>query len=199
MKRIGNLLREQRGFTLIEVLGTLVISSIVLTVFYNVFIMGITAYQKTGVEIQLRDEADYVLSDLMDVLQQSKIDEMRECSSPSVPCIEFTQNKKITEKSGVFLEENEDVSVTTTFLLNHSVKKTVKGNENQEEQLISDPYEVIPGDSKVEVICYEEAAGNPDVCKAGIVDITIAIQDTDYGSDRTIHVKPMILNSQFGF
>lgn len=54
------IISTQRGLTLIEVLVTLVIMSIVSGVVYSVFSTGLKLYQKIGIEAQLRDDADYV-------------------------------------------------------------------------------------------------------------------------------------------
>ena len=52
-------LTSNHGMTLIEVLLTLTITAIISTVIYGTFITGLKLYQKIGIEGQLRDDADY--------------------------------------------------------------------------------------------------------------------------------------------
>ncbi|MBS2969896.1 prepilin-type N-terminal cleavage/methylation domain-containing protein [Metabacillus sp. KIGAM252] len=205
MKTAADLWKNEHGLSLIELLAVLAVSGIVLTVFYNVFIMGIKTYEKTGVEVQLRDEADYVLSDLLDVLDQSRIDNAELCSAEQkgIPCLRFTQNKVIKNNNGIFLEQNNSETITTTFIFDKQVKKITNNNGKLETVFLTQaPYELIlpnnPLDS-ANIICLEQSADETKSCKSGLVEMTIQIQDANFSADKHITVKPMTLKSQFGF
>lgn len=213
VKRIAKLFQKENGLTLIEVLAVLAISGIVLTVFYNVFLMGIKTYEKVGVEVKLRDEADYVLSDLLDVLNETQIDKVEDCSSEfdETPCLRFTQNKKMNVKKGIFIEESvedseeasEDLIITTFIFDKHVQKIKTENNETKTETLISDPYELVMLEEEegktASFSCIDEFQEDENSCTSGLIDMTIKIQDANFSKDKPISVEPMILKSRFGF
>lgn len=60
-KRIQN----TKGFTLIELLAVLVISVIILTFTGSIIVNAMKSYEKTSVEVVLRDEADLIFSKII--------------------------------------------------------------------------------------------------------------------------------------
>ncbi|KZZ86116.1 PilW family protein [Bacillus sp. SJS] len=205
MKKTADKWNNDRGMTLIEVLAVLVISGIVITVFYNVFIMGIKTYEKTSVEVQLRDEADYVLSDLLDVVNQSKIDKAELCSSEQngTPCLRFVQNKSIENKDGIFIEQNSSEITTTTFIFGKEVKKIVDQNGNKETAILTQsPYELlvpVKPEESANIFCIEKSTDGSGSCKSGLIEMSIQIQNVNFTEEKNMTVKPMTLKSQFGF
>ncbi|MGD6816734.1 type II secretion system protein [Metabacillus sp. 84] len=216
MKKTASALRNEKGITLIELLAVLAVSGIFLTVFYNVFMMGIKTYEKTSIEVQLREEADYVLSALLDTLDESKIDAARSCTSINgQPCLQFIQNKEIQKQNradgseGEIFVEGEALSETViTFTFGEQVTKEtaiVTKNEKNEEvsreedtaTLTSQPYELV--NPTADIICLERSIDEPDSCTSGLIEMTLSIQDANYTKESPIAVEPMTLTSQFGF
>ena len=65
------LLKSTGGFTLIELLATVTVSSIILAVLYSIFATGITLYQKIQVEAQMRDDADYIATMILNEMYEN--------------------------------------------------------------------------------------------------------------------------------
>jgi prepilin-type N-terminal cleavage/methylation domain-containing protein len=87
---------NERGVTLIELLATITISSIALSVIYGVFITGLNLYNKIAIEGQLRDDADYVVSRIMNKLYSLPFDHIEYCpDSLEGTCIALENDKYI--------------------------------------------------------------------------------------------------------
>ena len=97
MKKI---LSSQRGVTLIEVLATLVIMAIVSGVIYSTFTTGLKLYQKIGIEGQLRDDADYVATMILNEMYDKPPHYVRNYSNAGakgIYMVRFT-SKNVDEK-----------------------------------------------------------------------------------------------------
>ncbi|WP_368993291.1 type II secretion system protein J [Caldifermentibacillus hisashii] len=69
-------IHSNKGMTLIELLASIVILSFVSILIYSVLYNGIKSYERTIEEAKLRDEADYIMANLIDkffVLKSSEI------------------------------------------------------------------------------------------------------------------------------
>lgn len=78
---MNKLLSSQRGLTLIELLLAVVITAIVSVVIYSVFITGVNLYQKIQIEGQLRDDADYIATLIMNEMYENSPKLVEEYSS----------------------------------------------------------------------------------------------------------------------
>ncbi|MBB5324582.1 prepilin-type N-terminal cleavage/methylation domain-containing protein [Anoxybacillus tepidamans] len=93
---VKRLAPNERGITLIELLATITISSIMLSVIYGVFMTGLNLYNKIGIEGQLRDDADYVVSRMMNKLYSFPFDQIEYCpNSPKGTCITLVNDKYV--------------------------------------------------------------------------------------------------------
>lgn len=63
--------RNEAGLTLIELLASMTIFIVILLPLSSVYISGITTYSKTQVQTSLRNEADFVIGDIMNKLQNA--------------------------------------------------------------------------------------------------------------------------------
>lgn len=61
---MNHFIRNQQGVTVIELLGALVIFSIVLTVIFSFFTTGSNAFQKGETDISLQNEANLLLTEI---------------------------------------------------------------------------------------------------------------------------------------
>lgn len=65
MKRFANLLRREQGFTLIELIVSLILFSVVALLVSTVMMFGFRSYHKVSVENKLRDEGDLLMSSII--------------------------------------------------------------------------------------------------------------------------------------
>lgn len=79
MRHYANLVKNNHGVTLIELLAALVISALVLGIAYGLLIAGYKTYEKVGIEQGLRDEGDYVVSRIMQTFYDGDISNIKNC------------------------------------------------------------------------------------------------------------------------
>lgn len=76
-----NNIRNQKGLTLIESLLSLVLFSIIGTVIYFVLLSGMNAEKKIYNETLIRDEADLVMAQIIDVLYTAPVSKVKDHST----------------------------------------------------------------------------------------------------------------------
>ncbi|MDM5315091.1 prepilin-type N-terminal cleavage/methylation domain-containing protein [Fictibacillus sp. b24] len=93
-----NNLRNQKGLTLIESLLSLVLFSIIGTVVYFVLLSGLNTEKKIYNETLIRDEADLVMSQIIDALYTAPVSKVKNAStgSQNVLVYEINQNSSKT-------------------------------------------------------------------------------------------------------
>ncbi|WP_458412334.1 PilW family protein [Schinkia sp. CFF1] len=79
MRHYANLVKNNQGVTLIELLTALVISALVLGIAYGLLMAGYKTYEKVGIEQGLRDEGDYVVSRIMQTFYDGDISNIKNC------------------------------------------------------------------------------------------------------------------------
>lgn len=73
---------SNQGYTLIEVLAVVLITSVIGVVTYSILLNGLKTYNITVEEAKLRDEADYLMIHLMDELFTLKLSDIQERKLP---------------------------------------------------------------------------------------------------------------------
>jgi prepilin-type N-terminal cleavage/methylation domain-containing protein len=76
-------LRNQKGLTLIESLLSLLLFSIIGTVIYFVLLGGFNTENKIYTETLVRDEADLVMSQIINALYTAPVSKVKDISTPS--------------------------------------------------------------------------------------------------------------------
>ncbi|APH04214.1 PulJ/GspJ family protein [Bacillus weihaiensis] len=205
MKNIVKKLNNEQGVSLLEVMATVVISSIILVVFYNVFTMGVKTYERVGVEMQLRDEADYIVSAIMKELYETPINSVRECDGVD-HCIEIVQNI-VYEKNENFstlidqktLDESDEI-VTTIIFTPNAVTLTKKEGQNPEttSNLLNNNYQLLFNNeerTKVNLECLDKS----NQCEQGLIEMQLKLEHRKFTDGQMISVDPIVLTSKFGF
>ena len=200
------LLKSTGGFTLIELLATVTVSSIILAVLYSIFATGITLYQKIQVEAQMRDDADYIATMILN--------EMYENPPRSVKVYEDTAKSR----EGIQLIRAEE-KVVNKYLVEDSEQdeKTIQiffeeGNLFIERSLIGqqEPYESIEIESPSATIDLEESfitlgqetgkcSSDRKECATGTIELQLLILPDEGMAGSLIEREPLKLNSSFGF
>ena len=200
------LLKSKGGFTLIELLATVTVSSIILAVLYSIFATGITLYQKIQVEAQMRDDADYIATMILN--------EMYENPPRSVKVYEDTTKSRV----GIQLIRAEE-KVVNKYLVEDSKQdeKTIRiffeeGNLFIERSLIGqqEPYESIEIESPSAKIDSEgsfitlgqetgKCSSDRKECATGTIELQLLILPDEGMTGSLIKREPLKLNSSFGF
>ncbi len=88
MRHFAKYLNNQIGVTLVELLVVLAISTVILGIAYGVIITGYKTYEKISIEGAIRDEGDYVISQIIQLFYTDDINNIKTCDSTDT-CIEI--------------------------------------------------------------------------------------------------------------
>jgi prepilin-type N-terminal cleavage/methylation domain-containing protein len=196
---VKRLTPNERGVTLIELLATITISSIALSVIYGVFITGLNLYNKIAIEGQLRDDADYVVSRIMNKLYSLPFDHIEYCpNSPEGTCITLVNDKYIgidPYNNDRFLDINPEKKYEDENKNPVSTESNIKLVETEtgfyqfkiDDEILSTQANF--KGSTITFQCSKEQNGN---CVSAIIDIDLSVQHPR--TNKTLH-----LASKFGW
>ncbi|MCC3647490.1 hypothetical protein JGK52_12570 [Cytobacillus oceanisediminis] len=188
---------DERGATLYEMLAVLVISSIILPIIYGVFTSGYKLYNKIGIEGQLRDDADYTATMIMNTFYSFPFDYVRECGEKN--CIELVNSSS----TALTIQEKEQ---QTFYSIHQSaaneeeqvirIEITDSENDSSRKVLSIDSAEITSSadfsESALEISCSESANKNEEECAQGMIDLMLKL-------DHERLEEKLELNSKFGF
>jgi prepilin-type N-terminal cleavage/methylation domain-containing protein len=178
---VKRLAPNERGITLIELLATITISSIALSVIYGVFITGLNLYNKIAIEGQLRDDADYVVSRVMNKLYSLPFDHIEYCPNTTEgTCITLVNDKyvgidqynnllDINPEKNYVDEKGNKVSTATTIELVETEDEFYQFKIDDE---ILNTQSNFKG-SSIQFQCSKEQNGN---CVSAMINIDLTVQ-----------------------
>lgn len=183
---------DERGITLYELLATLAITAIVLPVIYGVFSSGIKLYNKIQVEGQLRDDADYTATMIMNTFYSEPFDYVRECGNNCIELVDSTHTsiekvKKEDQQNQPFYTIDQEKKNISEKVIRLELGEIERSGEKINVFLIDkQPLEVISdfSHSKLSLSCTE--------CTEGMISLDFHLDDKRLN-------KPLELKSQFGF
>lgn len=148
MRHFDKFLKNNAGFTLIELLAAILISSFVLGLIYSLLNTGYKSYQKIAIEGALRDEADYVISRIMQTFYSTEISDIKNCEPVTSPnlCIEIHS----TETSKISTGGDYGVSITSLDEIKVS-GSTITQIKINASDVIFDKYEAIEEDNRIKI------------------------------------------------
>ncbi|MFE8703434.1 PilW family protein [Cytobacillus sp. FJAT-54145] len=197
---MNKILKNNKGITLIELLVTLAITAIVSTMIYSVFVTGLKLYQKIGIEGQLRDDADYVATMILNQLYENTpnyIEEFNENGAEGLRLVRYESkkvNRYIVEESNVIEAKILIYYKNNTFFI--------------EDELSNEITEISTPSSKLTTLSSEEPSvgikqcskedqnGN---CSHGIISLNLVLEDSNARLSSFLKTDPIVLNSTFGF
>ncbi|WP_449620008.1 type IV pilus modification PilV family protein [Robertmurraya sp. Marseille-Q9965] len=207
-------LKSESGLTLIEVLITLVIMSIVSGVIYSVFATGLKLYQKIGIEAQLRDDADYVATMILNEMYNNPPNFITNYETSTSKGIELVRFKP-KNVDGYLVEDSTEIEqdLLIYFESDHFyVERIQRVTEEGVERIISlektqissesSKFTIIDDDghqqsSSITYNCTKE--GLAGKCEHGRITLDIVIADNNDRLSNLLRTKPLLLESSFGF
>ncbi|WLR50095.1 prepilin-type N-terminal cleavage/methylation domain-containing protein [Bacillus tianshenii] len=150
MNHFDKYIRNDRGLTLIELLATITISAFIIGGISTVLIMGVNTFNKTMVEGEIRDEADYLASMVMKEIYEFSpdyVEELNETGKTGIIAYKFSgytindegvllspKGKEPAQQLEIFLEENaagsSDLKVIGPFVYSTTAEPVKILNEN---------------------------------------------------------------------
>lgn len=106
-----NKIRDQHGLTLVELLATLALISVVITLAFSVLMNGIRAADNIQIETALRNEADYLMTSLIRELYVMKESEIIQTQLPARNSTNYYVQTNTGEQTGFV---NNQVVVANT-------------------------------------------------------------------------------------
>jgi prepilin-type N-terminal cleavage/methylation domain-containing protein len=184
---------DNSGVTLIELLLTLTISAIVLPVCYGTLLTGYKVYEKISIEGQMRDDADYVSSMIMNSLYDHPFDYIESCNNNSSTCVQLVDNKETAvtsyNKNGFYDIVND--ADKTVGITSFNVELAKQGDKDR--WLIDHKTLDTESDftnSQISFIC--STTDGSGKCVQGMIHLELTVNDSKF--KKTIKLK-----SQFGF
>ncbi len=200
----------ERGVTLVELLVTIALVSLFGTIMYSVFLSGVKLYQKIEVEGQLRDDADYIATAILN--------EMYSNSPKSVK----TFKDSVTGREGIILVRAHEKKVDGYLVEDNtnSPEKTIKIYFDDDRFVIESntgtvqDIKTVEIDSKFTTVSkgmpnetksritlgtVGECNANYTACSHGTIRLTLALEGENTIKNSLINSKPLVLESSFGF
>ncbi|WP_050615936.1 PilW family protein [Bacillus testis] len=210
---MNKLLLSQRGMTLIELLLSIVLSSIVLAVVYSLFATGFELYQKVKVEAELRDDADYIATMVMNEFYENSprtIENWQSQDGKSLGIQLVRAGEKYVEEYIVEDQPQKDLLIDVYFTKEQQNKNTLhirRKNSNTDHTVeIDTPHSSIldedPKDNLSKSIISVGTSGRclEGKCSSGTIEMTLVLQSNKKGiAGSFIKRKPITFKSSFGF
>ncbi|MGG0716306.1 prepilin-type N-terminal cleavage/methylation domain-containing protein [Robertmurraya massiliosenegalensis] len=204
------LIKSEKGLTLVEVLVTLVIMSIISGVIYSVFTTGLKLYQKIGIESQLRDDADYVATMILNEMYENPPNYIASYETTEETGIEMVRFRP-KNVDGYLVEDSTDIEqdLLIYFEDGHFYIEKIKREEDtvislEKNRISSDSSSLTtveingqPESSSISYSCTKERIGGG--CENGRIFLKIVIADGNERRSSFLKTEPLILNSSFGF
>lgn len=219
MKRLDRLI-EEKGMTLYELLAVIVISGILLSSIYGVFLTGVNLYKKIGIESQLKEEADYILATVLNEFYAFSPDDVEyheETNELSLSLFnQLNINEKdyitsslekeaLTRKATIELQEGSLSSGKDIFLV---VEELAEGAEpdlvSKRIQINDANYSLLPalnmaGD-ELPIVDFSCISKTKSFCTGGTVSIQFQLAHKQYSQEgHRLFVAPIEYYSKFGF
>lgn len=93
-QRLKERLKDERGLTLIEIIASSLIFFAVLIPLVSVYIRGVEIYQDTALKNQLRNETDFIVGDVMRIIQEASYVKLPAGAAPSADTNDAGENKE---------------------------------------------------------------------------------------------------------
>lgn len=110
MKNLNNYFTNQKGLTLIEILAALVITVLMSLLAINILLNGLESYKKISQDTFMRDEADYLICQLIKDIYTTKNSNIIRVVNPTVNSIdsyiEIKTGDTQTKKTGFIKNTN---------------------------------------------------------------------------------------------
>ncbi|MCM2980564.1 hypothetical protein CHH55_19000 [Niallia circulans] len=189
---------DDKGITLYELLAAITILAIVLPVIYGVFQSGLSLYNKIQIEGQIRDDADYAVSMMMNSFNSIPFDyvTIEGDSKISLYDTEKTVFEKNTKENSSFYTYDkekikpENAKVSSIAFVDHQLKNEAITSVSINNQILEGSGDFTG--SKVRLSCSKTDPENKNRCLHGLIHITFII-------DQARLNRPLTLESQFGF
>ncbi|NOU99041.1 PulJ/GspJ family protein [Paenibacillus planticolens] len=185
MRRFVNSIKEQKGYSLIELIAALSIFSLIAGSIYGVINFGFKAYDRVNVENSLRDEGDIIMSAIMSEFYTQAPETVENFSANNETEKGILMKIKLVEKNG---EQTVERTVERHVVIDSSDHKVyIYSDQKTTSSAIELKSSVMSGS----LIHINNCTNG---CTNGLIDVTLELSQTSKGRDHKL-----TLQSKFGF
>ena len=203
-KKIKESLANEKGLSLIEILLAVTITTFISGVIYSLFITGLSLYQKIQIEGQLRDDADYIATMIMNELTTNQpkyvtplnedgkngirlnVEEEKTVDGYIIEDSKGTEPVDVYFKDSQFIIDNKGV-LTTLDLSTSSFIDLNAGTQTEKKTGIT--LDTDSDDCKID----------PTECTHSTIHVTMIIENNIHDKGFFVSTEPLVLESSFGF
>lgn len=204
-EKIKESLSNEKGLSLMEILLAVTITTFISAVIYSLFITGLSLYQKIQIEGQLRDDADYIATMIMNELttnQPKYVTPLNEDEKTGVRLnVEeektvdgyIIEDSKGTDPIDIYFKDSQFVidnngTLTTLDLSASSFINLNEGNQTEKKTGIT-----LDSDGDCTGVRSETS------CTHSTIHVTMVIENNIHTKGFFVSTKPLVLESSFGF
>ena len=187
--------RSEAGMTMIELLAAVSISLLIIGAIYTVFLTGIRAYERIGIENDLRSEADYAMARIMNELYTLSPDgmESQEEKTP-LTAVTFVKNQEFKADADTGLVSREKKKPESIERMTMSIQDGALAING--ETITSSRF-LLDDSSSFSFRCARKE-GN--LCRSGVMTIRLIVSDRRHADPSGwLYVPPFTLTTEFGF
>lgn len=195
---------NHNGLTLVELLLVLVITSIISVTIYSAFSTGIKLYQKIGIEGQLREDADYIATMILNELYENTPNYIEPYGDTGIRIVRYEQktvdrylindSEAPPLKIVIYYEDNafhikneaEDEEDARKIATNSNLHTKVTHEDGTKEET----------SIQLSQCSQEDKLGN---CTHGMISLNLVLTDSQERMSKMLETNPLILKSTFGF
>ncbi|OAB42957.1 PilW family protein [Paenibacillus glacialis] len=184
MAEYAKKIRAEQGFTLVELLASLMVLALVIGIIYPVMMFGLRSYHKVQIENSLREEADILMSSIISELyvfgpesvsQPASTDPFIGNNGPFIELMRVDNGKKV----------EREIRMDSGKLF---IRDKVNGPSNTGEIPVQS--QLILPDSELRLTCSNDKT----TCSSGLIEIKLVLERTFESREYQLE-----LNSRFGF
>lgn len=201
-EKIKKALANEDGLSLIEILLAVTITTFITGVIYSLFITGLSLYQKIQIEGQLRDDADYIATMIMNELttnQPKYVTSLNEDGKIGVT-LNVEEEKTVdgfiiedsigTESVDIYFKDSQFVidnkgTLTTLDLSTSSFIDLNEGTQTEKKTGIT--------------LDTNGACTSATSCTHSTIHVTMIIENNIHTKGLFASTEPLVLESSFGF
>ncbi|MDQ0214534.1 prepilin-type N-terminal cleavage/methylation domain-containing protein [Oikeobacillus pervagus] len=191
MARLKAKIYDKHGLTLVEILAAITIFAILAPIIWGVLVTGQKIYVKQSTEVQFRDDADYVVTLVMNEFYSEPFNYVEKCGKN---CIKIIQSERTTlapvEKDSLKYYEVEKEEITAEETRIEIIEENGKTSYKMNDQILETESDFTG--STLEFFCPNENKKD-EKCSSGIIKLTNNMSQPGKTD------QSLTLESEFGF
>lgn len=206
-KKIIESLSNEKGLSLIEILLAVTITTFISGIIYSLFITGLSLYQKIEIEGQLREDADYIATMIMNELTTNQPKYVTPLNEDGKNGIRLNVEEEKTV-DGYIIEDSKGTEPVDVYFKNNQFIIDNKGDLTTLDLSSSSSFIDLNAGTQMEKKtgitlgtdsddCTIDPTGT--LCTHSTIHVTMIIENNIHDKGFFVSTEPLVLESSFGF